>query len=107
MKSIENEIAESINKSKIIVDEIISSKIEKFNDNYMVIVRTNKKDIAIEGLTTRKQCELTKVFIETLMKLSKTKDRPEGFFEVEIEVSQDFIEMLLSNVALNMLANEI
>lgn len=104
MKAKVNRIVESINKEKIIFNDIIDIKIDIFEKEYVTIVTMIDKSIVLNGINDKFNCELAKALLDTLKTLSKENDVPvdvKESFKEYFEIDKDFANMILKQISIN------
>ena len=104
MKAKVNKIVESINKAKIIFNNIIDIKIDIFEKEYVTIVTMIDKSIVLNGINDKFNCELAKALLDTLKTLVKENDVPvdvKESFKEYFEIDEDFVNMILKQISIN------
>ena len=99
-----SKIVGAINKENLDLSNIVKVGILDFNSEYMVIVKTKEKDIILNGLSYQLECEMCKMFLDTMVKLSNEQDCPESFKALEID--NGFVDTVLKEVILNTLVTQ-
>ena len=104
MKAKVNKIVESINKAKIIFNNIIDIKIDILEKEYVTIVTMIDKSIVLNGINDKFNCELAKALLDTLKTLAKENDVPvdvKESFKEYFEIDEDFANMILKQISIN------
>ena len=104
MKAKVNKIVESINKAKIIFNNIIDIKVDIFEKEYVTIITTIDKSIILNGINDKFNCELAKALLDTLKTLAKENDAPvdvKASFKEYFEIDEDFANMILKQISIN------
>ena len=104
MKAKVNKIVESINKEKIIFNDMIDIKVDRFDKDYITTINMINGSVVLSGINDKFNCELAKSLLDTLKMLSKEDDSPDDVkesFKSYFEIDEDFANMILKQISIN------
>lgn len=104
MKAKVNKIVESINKEKIIFNDMIDIEVDRFGKEYITIVNMIDRSVVLNGISDKFNCELAKSLLDTLKILTKEVDSPNDVkesFKSYFEIDEDFANMILKQISIN------
>ncbi|MGL5752141.1 MAG: hypothetical protein ACRCXT_16530 [Paraclostridium sp.] len=104
MKAKVNKIVESINKEKIIFNDMIDIKVDRFDKDYITTINMINGSVVLSGINDKFNCELAKSLLDTLKILSKQDDIPTDIkeaFKTYLELDEDYANMILKQISIN------
>lgn len=104
MKAKVNKIVESINKEKIIFNDMIDIKVDRFGKEYITTINMIDRSVVLNGISDKFNCELAKSLLDTLKILTKEDDSPNDVkesFKQYFEIDEDFVNMILKQISIN------
>ncbi len=104
MKAKVNKIVESINKEKIIFNDMIDIKVDRFGKDYITTINMINGSVVLSGINDKFNCELAKSLLDTLKILSKQDDIPTDIkesFKTYLELDEDYANMILKQISIN------